>query len=362
MISIPRRIELACFGVFCFLATLCIWFRWNLFGFDSYAHLNLVCFGFNSSLFNQPVANMVFSLLPCNLFIINLFMLVLFAFSLFGVFLLVEHFFGSRLAWVSSFLLISLSPMVLFGFFEFENELLAYPFIIWGIYFLLTNKKLFSLICFCYSLLFWKWVYYFTFLQGNSLIIELNLFHGLLDLWFLLPFLFFIPFLKKINPKLMMWGLIAVVFLLWNSKLFVFVLPFLGLAIAQAITTIKSSNSKLFLIEKVRNNTKYIALLAVFCLVGWNITYLISSPTQKDWKTIQIGIKESQDKNLPLYANLSYDYWTTNQLKKEVFPHQIIYTKKLLIPHVLITSEDLNCTLISNLDEYPKLRRVYQCD
>ena len=61
-------------GILVFLASIGLWFRSSLFGFDSYATLSAVRFGWFDTLGGQPFANMVWSLLPDFLFFFNIIM------------------------------------------------------------------------------------------------------------------------------------------------------------------------------------------------------------------------------------------------------------------------------------------------
>ena len=80
-----------------------------------------------------------------------------------------------------------LSPLVLFSFGEFENELVAYPLILWALYFFFCREWDKVVVLGWFGFLFWPWAYYLSFVQRVfSPVLEMNLFHGLLDAWFLL--------------------------------------------------------------------------------------------------------------------------------------------------------------------------------
>lgn len=347
-------IKWTCLVLFCFFAFSAYLLRPTLFGFDSYAHLNFVKFGFDSSLGNQPVANFVFGLFPDSLLFIKLFMVFSAILCIVGIFCIVARFFGERLAWISILLLVGLSPTILMYFGEFENELLAYPFIIWGIYFLLIKDFRKSIVCFAFSLLFWKWVFYLTFVQSFGLdVIEMNLFSGILNLWFLLPFVVGIVFFFKIDKWILLLGMGSIGLWLWNGKFVVFLLPFLALSLANTW----------ILLEKQETLRKMLLMLGIFGLIGWNITYFIASPNDNDWFLVDKAIQTSKDLNLQLYADVGYDYWITYKLQKETLEYQQLWESKRLLPKpsVWITSKDSNCTLIAKKDELAKLKRVYVC-
>jgi len=348
-----KAIKVFCLILFCFLAFISYLLRPTLFGFDSYAHLNLIKYGFVGPLLNAPVANLVFGLFPDSLLFVKFFMLLSAILCIVAIFSIVAKFYGERLAWISTFILIGFSPVVLFTFGEFENELLAYPCILWSIYFLLNSKWLYSLICACYGLLFWKWVYYLTWMQQfGSRVIETNLFSGVLNLWFLLPFVVGIVFLKKKNKWLAVLGLFSVGLWLWNGKFVVFLLPFLALSIANAWDLLKRH-------ENVR---KYLLILAFFGIIGWNVTYFISSPNDSDWLVVSTAINASKDRNIALNPDLGWDYWITYKTGNTDFKFQHLYKETdFNTPTIWVTSSDSNCELILNKDEGVRLKRIYYC-
>lgn len=97
---------------FVFLATIGLWLRGDLFGVDSYATWIAVRFGDFSSLGTQPIANIVWGLLPDSLVVFKAIMFLSILSSVVPLFLLVKHFYSERDAWFSVFLLLGLSPLV----------------------------------------------------------------------------------------------------------------------------------------------------------------------------------------------------------------------------------------------------------
>jgi hypothetical protein len=344
-----RYFLLACFV---FLATLSIWIRPNLFGVDSYATLTAVRFDWYDNLGHQPLANMVWGLLPDFLLVFKFIMLLSTILCIVAIFKLVTYFYDERLAWISVFLLVSLSPIVLFGFGEFENEILAYPFIVWGVYWFLTKRYSKALISFGVSLGFWLWLGYFTFFNFgvSDWAIEQNMFAGLLNLWLLLPFIFLVPLLKG---KLRWFGLISVCFLLWNFKLVVFALPFIVLAITEG----------LLLLKEHQTLRKSLYILAFFSLIGFNIAFFIQQPTQNDVIFVKETIQLSKDTNLPVFNDWSYGYWlwaegyktNNNPGHEEIFD----FNKN----GIYLTEKDTNCLLINEKKEFArKETKIWKCD
>jgi hypothetical protein len=186
-------------GAFGFLATISIWFRSSLFGFDSYATLSAVRFGWFDTLGGQPIANLVWGLLPDSVFVFNFLMVCSAILSIVAIFCIVKLFYEERLAWISVFLLVSLSPVILFGFGEFENEVLAYPFLLWGFFYFFKKKYVKGLFLLLFGTSFWFWPFYFSFLEWfwcGFWLLSRSCLLGLLNFWLLIPFLFFIPLLK----------------------------------------------------------------------------------------------------------------------------------------------------------------------
>ncbi len=358
----PASIKLICLILFLFLATIGLWVRPNLFGVDSYSTLAFIRFGFVDTLGNQPVANFVFGLLPDSIVLFKLIMFSSIVSAMIPIWLLVKKFYDERIAWISLFLLVSLSPIVLFMFGEFENEVFAYPLIVWGIYWLLMSnyKKgwllisnyLFALIYFTTSLLFWKWPYYLTFFNNSSTkIVEMQLFAGLINLWALIPFVFFI--LITNNKKVRYLGLISLLFVLINAKLTIFLLPFIALAIPNALEVLK------------KHETIKISLyILAFCgLFGWNIAFLMQQPTQSDLVFVSESIKLSKDTNLPLFNEPSFGYWIKAQGINTPSNPGTFLEIDFNQPGIYLTSQDLNCDLIKTEKVIGRKKiNLFQCN
>ena len=344
-------------GTLVFLATLSIWFRGSLFGFDSYATLSAVRFGWFDTLTLQPVSNFIWNLIPDSIIVFNLIIFASIFASIIPIFLLVKKFYDENAAWISIFLLLSFSPIILFEFGKFENELFAFPFIVWGIYFLLNKNYFRSFFCFCGSLVFWVWLYYFSFFNFgfNRFAIEMNMFSGLLNFWLLIPFIFFIPLLD--DKRVRNFGLLFLFFCLWNFKLFIFVLPFIVLAIPKTLD----------LISKRINVNIYVYILALFCLIGINYAFLMQSPTINDWFLVDKTISLSNDANFPIYNDWSYGYWfwskgikvkNTGGTGDDI---NILLQKR---PFIALTNLELvDCNLIYEKNEIAKQKtKIWRCD
>lgn len=347
----PALIKLICLTLFLFIATCGLWIRPNLFGVDSYATLSFIRFGWGETLFNQPIANFVFNLLPDSLLLFKSIMFLSIVAAIVPIFLLVKRFYGERSAWITIFLLMSLSPIVLFSFGEFENEIFAYPLISWAIYFFLTKQYGKSLIFMAEALLFWKWVFYLVSLSTQqTTIVERQLFAGLINFWALIPFIFFIPLIK--NLKIRVFGVLALVCVLINAKLFILLLPFIALAIPNALD----------FLEKHINLRYSLYIIAFFGLFGWNIAFFLQQPTQNDLVFVSDSVKLARDTNLPLFNDWSFGYWIQAQgyyaTNNPGAGREINFDK----PGVYLTELDSNCNLIKKEKAIGRKQiAIFQC-
>lgn len=348
----PASIKLICLITFLFLATIGLWIRPNLFGVDSYATLSFIRFGWAETLGNQPVANFFFGLLPDSIILFKLIMFSSIVATIVPIWSLISHYIDERSAWISIFLLMSLAPVVLFLFGEFENEIFAYPLIVWGIYFLMNKKHFAALSCFAGSLLLWKWLYYLTFFNnGTSGIVEMNMFAGLINLWALIPMILFIPLIK--NNRGMILGIFSIILLLINAKLVIFLLLFIALAIPNALEVIK------------KHQTIKISLyILAFCgLFGWNIAFIMQQPTQNDFVFVNESIKLANDKNLTLFNDPSFGYWLMAQgYKTNSNPGSWIKFDGNQAG-IYLTEQDLNCLLIKKEKVIGRKQlAIFQCN
>ena len=353
-------------GALVFLASAGLWLRSSLFGFDSYATLAAVRFGWFDNFAWQPFANVVWAILPDSLLIFNLIMFLSLFFCVLGVWKLVCYFYDERKAWISVFLLLGLSPVLLFGFGEFENEVLAYPLIVWSIYWFLTSKSIKttiqSIVTMLFSFGFWGWPYYLTFFNfGVSKgAVEQNRFAGVINFWFLLPFLFFIPLL---SGNLKWFGLLAMFGWMWNAKLFILLLPFVALAISEFFHRVELTETSNIYVCFLEKHLNYVFIIAFFCLIGWNIAFVLQLPNQNDWIAVETAVKLSEDNNLPLYNDWSYGYWFWSKgIKTRNNPgdqFDLNYVGK----GVYLTEKDLNCLLVYEKKEIARKKtNIWQCN
>lgn len=348
----PASVKIICFITLIFFATIGIWIRPNLFGVDSYATQAFIKFGFGETLRLQPAANALFALLPDSIVLFKLILFSSIVAAIAPIFLLVKRFYDERTAWIVSFLLLGLSPIILFSFGEFENEILAYPFITWGIYWLLISDYLKFFVSFVGGTLFWKWFYYLSFIRKNSFeMLEAQSFSGLINFWFLFPFIFFICYINDRRARLL--GYVSIVMVFWNTKFFIFLLPFLALAIPKGLEKLEKYPT-----------LRFSLYIIAFCgLFGWNIAFFMQQPTNIDVFMVSEAIKLSKDTNLPLLNDPSFGYWIMAQGIKTPYNPGTWKKFDANVPGIYLTSKDLNCGLISSKEQIGRSKiNIFQCN
>lgn len=340
------------FGILVFLCSFGLFLRPTLFGLDSYAFKANVCQGFTSTLGNNPLALYFFNLMPCSLLFFKLVMFLSLVTSLYFIFLIVKKEFSERIAWQSIFLLLSLSPLLLFEFGKFENELLAYPFIIFGIYCFLNSKWFEGLAGFTASLVFWGWPYYFGFFGGS--VLEQQVFSGLLPLFglvFIFPFVFF----SKNRLVLLGSGFSLFLFLL-NMKFFIFFIVFVALGIAQLLKIIEDK-------QQVRN---FLWITSVFLLLGFNIAFLLAQPTLEEHKIVSEAVEIANNQDLQIYNDWSIGYLILDKGKDTGIyggGKETDYND-LQKPFIAITKKDLSglgCTQINQFISSTRKIKTWKC-
>jgi len=276
------------------MVSLGMFLRPNLLGYDSYATWSAVRYG--AMIDGQPLANLVWGLLPDSLLLFKLLMVVSLFFCLWACLKISEHFFDERIAWLSIVALVGLGPLLLFEFAKFENELFAWPFILWGIYFLLKRDWEFSVTFFGVSLGFWVWPYYFfVWKSGNAL--EQQFLSGVLPLFGLL---FVIPFVFLYRDRwVKVLGCVFLFFCLVSPKTWVFFVPFLLVGIGELIAFLEF---KQYDVKKL--------LPAVFILIiCWNVAIFLSPPSVQELEIVGSAVGMAKDENILLYNDWSFGHW-----------------------------------------------------
>lgn len=341
-------------GIITFVCSIGLFLRQSLFALDSYAFKAFVCTGWNAGVQGNPLALYFFELMPCSLLFFKIVMFLSLLISLYFVFLIIKKEFCERTAWQSIVLLLALSPLLLFEFGKFENELLAYPFIVFAIYCFLNSKWFESLVGLTASLVFWGWPYYLVINVWASGVLEFRFLGGMLPLFglvFVLPFVF----LSK-NKKILFGATISIVLFLFNMKFFIFLIPFITLGIAEALKLLQNN-------EKIKN---FIWVLAFFLLIAWNIAFVLSIPTITEHNLTSEAVTYAKEHDLELYNDWSVGYLILDKGKDTGIygggpdTNYYLYEK----PFVALTNQDLSelaCVPISNFSSSTRSLTLWEC-
>lgn len=299
-----EAIKVICLILLSFIAFAAVFIRPTLFGFDSYASL-LCVQGDCSPLGMQPLAIFVFENLVYNVFLFKAIMFVCFFATILALWFISKLFFGERIAWLSIFVLLALSPVMLFSFGNFENEIFAWPLLFWGFYCLLQPNRLGKWLAFPLlgiSCLFWG---------GGA--------------YFLIALLPFYPF---------------------NLLL----IPFLMLGIG-------------FLLKKFDVNPFKLMLACFFLIICWQIAFMFQQPTSEDFKLINETKQLQLDSNLIVYNDWSVGYWLNfvgvdTNLRGGGFEFNYLGVGK---PFIALTSQELDCNKINSYQSVTRSLNLYKC-
>lgn len=314
--------------ILAFFASITSFLRINLFGYDSYASLICQTTGDCAKLGFQPLMILVLHWLPFSPLVLNfVFWLVCF-YTFLALFLIAQHFCkDERRVWLALVSLISFCPFFVFHLHEWENELFAYPLLLFGLYFLLEKKWFPALCLFGLSGLFWAGSAYVLvswgiwlesgwlllpfvgsfFVFGESAIgflkplsVSESVFGwGLLDLFLLV---FVLPFSLSFGVGeyfLVLGLLVGIIFSLLQGKLIVVLVPFVLLGLLKSIELIENKGLCLNMLIPC----------SFFMLLCMNIAFYYAEPNVNQMDLVADSIRTQKDLNIPLYNDWSYGYW-----------------------------------------------------
>jgi hypothetical protein len=350
-----------------FFCNIALFLRFDLFGFDGFASAACILHGFCYTLAWQRGALMIFGFLPANLFLFKTIMFASMYLSIIPVFLILKDKWGSEKAFLSVFVVMGLSPVFLFNFGEFENELFAWPLIFWGLYFFWLKKWGVGVLCWAYSLLFWLWVGYlknFPWITYRPTLEQLP-FSGMLDLWLLFPLVFFVPLVE--SRKLRWLFLFFVGLYLWNAKYFMFLFVALAFVVPIAFETLDdiANKYKYFVFDK-----NFLLMLAFFCCVGVNCAYLIQAPTPTELNMVEEAVVSHESANFKIYNDWDYGYW----LWYKGFPTKMNPGRGGLVDfnnldfHSLVLTkrkddlQERGCVPVNHYTSYARRMTLWKCD
>lgn len=369
--------------ILAFFASIASFLRSFPFGYDSYASILCQTSGECGMLGLQPLMVVLLGFLPFNTFLLNLVFLFCTFLTFFGLFLIGLHFCkNERVVWLSLFVLVSFCPFFVFHLHEWENELFAYPLLLFGLYFLL-KKKLFPCVC-CFLLggLFWGGVVYVAAVWGlafvagwlaiplvlayflfpssvvgflvPSLVVESMFGLGLLDLFVLVVFLPFCLDFREGEVFLPLGLLVGFLFVLLQGK-FVFVLiPFVLLGIVRFVS----------LIEQKGHSMNLLIPLSFFMLFCMNVAFFYAEPSVEQMFLVKDSVKMAEDNNLQLYNDWSYGYWVNYYNYDTNFRGSFPDPDYNLLQKPFFALSDKNLTTIQCIveKESSSLTKIWRCN
>lgn len=326
----------------------------------------------------QPLAVQLFQLMPNSILFFKLVMFVCFFFSVLALWLIVKEFFDERIAWLSVFVLLALSPVMLFSFGNFENEIFAWPLLFFAFYYLiqrdLPSLKWLSLPLIAIALFFWGGSAFFlialiplflilsvpsVLIIFNSMplflgflfptnVLESRLFAGFFDLFLLV---FAVPFVFGLkNKKLWLSFVILLVFVGLQGKFNLLLIPFVVLGIGFALSKF--------------NLNKYLTILCIVLLVGWQVSFFLQQPTNEDWMLVNETKQTLSITNYRLVNDWSVGYWLnyvgvdTNSRGGGTDINFILEEK----PFVAVTVQELDCNKIKSYQSVTRNLNLYICN
>ena len=337
-----------------FACSLGLFFRFSLFGYDSYATALCVRDSICSGLNYQPGALVLFGLMPFNLLVFKIIMFLCLFVSVLVLWKLVNALFDERTAWLSILVLFASTPFMLFEFGKFENEIFAFPLILFGIY-LLFIKKWYFFVPFVASLVFWLWPGYILLNFFSSPVLELQFFSGVQTLFFGFVFLILF-FLVKDRWVLFFGGCFLGVGLL-SSHLTIFLIPLIVIGIGNCIRLLSSKGY----------DTKNLILPCVILILCFNIAFFLAVPTNNEWVLVDKSITLSKDTNFPLYNDWSFGHWLRFQGQDTNFrsggndPNYFELEK----PFIALTDKNLygaGCNHTENFDLLTRSVIIWRCE
>ena len=248
------------------LASAGLFLRQNLFGYDSYAFLAFAK-GYDVNPGLHETTYWILKLLPVNLLLYDVVMWFCLFVAILGLYFGLKQVFDFKTAFLATLGCLALSPIMIFSFAQFQNELFAYPLIFWSFYCLMAKFKYHNWVALAFALIacfFWlgslAWIAIiacglvlpFIFVMAISLpwwlITIINyvfgpftklgvsfetFFYGLWDLFLFFPIIFVVFWGK--NRQYQVWMLLALLAIVFSARFTVLIVPFIGLGLGQLI-------------------------------------------------------------------------------------------------------------------------------
>jgi len=356
---------------------LFLFLRQDLVGVDSYAYALNIC-----GLKTLDIAGyFVFSWLPCNILVWKTLLFSAYVAFVIGSAYLARAF-TKKQCFNAVLVFVGLSPLILFSFFKFENEIFALPLMMWATYFFFKAKLedkpkhfLTSVLLIVLSGFIWEGTYFFALALGLAFLplfvgSLLALFFvwdkvlfaltpsGVLESWFggispLWLLVLVVPFGLLLGWSIGAPLVVGLLFGFFNPKLLIIILPFLLIACVKFLGWL----------EEYPMIKQLVIVLAVVQLIGFGFVSLTLPPTQDDWLWIEEGIELSEETGFRLVNDWSPGYWVLwkgGQAVRWGGPPDLNYSE-LRKPFVVITSQELGCELVKDFSGFFVNRRIYEC-
>jgi len=356
-----------------------LFLRPNLFGYDSYAFLALVK-GFTQSdwIGSHDLFYLILSVLPVSYLLYVWVMWFCLFVSILGLFYGLKQVFSEQTAFLATLICLGAAPILIFSFAQFQNELLAYPFLFWSFYCLMAKFKYHNWVALAFvgiAYFFWVgsvawiaivgfgWVLPFLFaivvsipfwwskigwtFTSYSGVAFNTYFWGLWDLFLLFPFIF-VLFWQR-NRRWQVWLLVSLGLVLFSARFTILSVPFIALGIAFAC-------DEWFL---KRTSAKSIVWCAVFLIICWNVAIYMQHPQSNELNLVHTFVNDCKISQ-NCYNDWSIGWWVVSEGGATPFkasPPEPDYNQ-LAKPFKALTVRDLNCNLI----EHQGFLNYYQCN
>ena len=355
------------------VASIGLFSRTWLFGFDSYAFVS-ASRGLVSLADRYPAFIYLVEHIPQSFLIYNLIMWACLFVSLLALFYTAKKL--SDKPFLITAIVLAAAPILIFDFAQFQNELLAYPFIFWSFTALMYKRPWISLLLGLCSCVFWMggfvWIaiiatgFVFSFILalllgfpfwydkigyavGNIQGVSFNTyFFGLIDYFMLFPVILFI--FRGKDKRFMIWILVSVGLACLSARYVILSIPFLLYGVKEMLP----------FIEKYVFSGKFLLGACIFMILCWNIALYLQEPQPFQMEGVQKFISICRDENVVCYNDWSIGWWVLAEggtPSNRAGPPGPDYNS-LSRPFVALTQEKLECTLISGGSRI----NIYRCN
>lgn len=355
-----------------------VFFRQYLFGYDGYAFVSFAR-GFVGSFGWHPGFDYIVGYLPQSFLIYELLMFFCFFISLLALYYIGKSLFSADRSFVALLVLLAGSPIMLFEFAKFENELIAFPLLFWSFYFVYARKgwknQVVGLLLSLFAVLFWWGAFVWIGIIAFGLALPFTIlfivslpflwdklgwafgtiqgvlfnmpFYGLINfflLFFAIPFVF----LEK-NKKILVPALICLMCLCFSARFVILFVPFLLIGIVYLVDVLLKRGIAL----------KTIVITCFFFIICWNVAINLQHPTGSEMALVDYHV-ELCDLNKKCLNDWDFGWWIESQGLdtnwRGGFPNPDYNLESK--PFFALTMQDLNCVLLKQ----EGLMKEYNCN